>query len=150
MIKYAIVIFVLLSMSSCSSIASTWEKVPPDNLRKASNWENVNYCVVETVSKNTLQLLEKKPLEKISLLQANVLCESEKAIEIENGFQPYLVRALFINQFTGTYIVKRLDAHLWINHESLSSLSASPRKSVLIVFLKEPPSEVYVTAYADE
>jgi hypothetical protein len=132
---------------ACSTY-SDWILAPSQQLAVSTGWREVPYCEPqENLISDYLARLESATYLKIGLDEFYKLCGSVKKEGIETAF---IVRALYIGKYTGDYIVRKKAESIWVNHESLASKSTKPTKSAVILFLDQPPSNLFVTAYADE
>jgi len=66
------------------------------------------------------------------------------------GFKPYLVRALSLNEGTGSYKVKIFQRNVFIHHGSLGRSAVSMKRQAIVLYLSEDPKEVYVTCSMHE
>jgi len=61
------------------------------------------------------------------------------------GMRFYLVRAVYLNEGTGTFQLRLAGTELEVHHGSLSRGAMPMKRAALIAQLKEQPTEVYVT-----
>ena len=69
--------------------------------------------------------------------------KAEKARSFQGKLSPYLVRAVVLNESTGTFSAYMKDAELWIMHFQLERGPAPMKKYPMVIFLENQPSKVY-------
>lgn len=109
----------LMVMAACS-VANNWFLAPDDRFNFTLNFQTLSYCTLsDDVIKNYIQPLNKRPFIEIDERKASRFCEVEN-INV-NGFNAYIVRALYIGKYTGEYTVRRKNQVIWVSHNSLAS-----------------------------
>jgi hypothetical protein len=97
----------------------------------------------ERLEKRSTQL----PSEDISIKMKNLAKEhrhtAERARSLKGKLYPYLVRAVVLNESTGTFSSYVKDDELWIMHFQLERGPAPMKKYPLVIFLENQPSKVY-------
>lgn len=141
-----LIILLLFNVNSVLGDVS-WFSRPSHELMN-HEWEEVSYCApADDIGSSYIKLLQNHEYLKITAKEVYELCD--RKLWFDDKYTPYLVRGLYIGKYTGMYYVKKYKTMIWINHESLAGPDTPITKTVLIVFLKENPEKVYVTAYAD-
>lgn len=142
---------ILLIVMSCAAAEGSWFSVPAKDM-KGPNTVEALYCPIpEQERKEYIEKLEDKEIFSISISDAMRIC-GKRVIESDKrtDFHPYVVRGLFVNEYTGEYRVVVHHQDLWVSHNSLAKGGTPVEKSALVVFLRTRPETIYVTAYADE
>lgn len=119
----------------------------PLSISKAqgSMWEKIDKSKIIIIPTNKISIAEKLlgNQKSVELTLKNIiqLAGIKKSI---GGLKPYLVRALSFNSKTGRFYVRINNNRLHIHHGSLGTTNIMKRTPI-IVFLKAPPEEIYVT-----
>jgi hypothetical protein len=93
-------------------------------------------------------MLKKTAIVKLTSAQAGEL--TGKPLSGPAGESPYLVRGLFLNEATGGFSIRYRDGMLSVDHSCLGSRPVPMTRCALVVFLKSPPKQVFVTCSMDE
>ena len=97
----------------------------------------------ERIEKKSTQL----PSEDISKKMKNWAKDhrhaAEKARSVQGKLHPYLLRAVVLNEPTGSFSAYMKDDELWIEHFQLERGPAPMKKYPVVIFLESQPSKVY-------
>jgi hypothetical protein len=127
----------------------TWYNAPTDNGLEPWNWDEKQFYEVKPASQKEVQyLLNEKQIIQIPLKQANKF--SKQQIQKVENYDYFLVRGVFLNEYTGSFIIYSKGKQLWIYHGSLGHSPVSMKRKALIVALDQMPDEIFVTCMMDE
>lgn len=143
--------FVVFFIVSCISLGEDWLSIPSSEFRGLVK-KDIQFCVIPKVYRERyVRILESKEIVSLSFLKANELCGDQLSIDEEaTKLKPFLSRALFVNEYTGSYRVTASENEMWVAHNSLSHKNSKLSKSALVVFLNDRPEKIYVTANSDK
>ena len=156
----AFAIFLLLLLSSFSSLlfAQTEKGAQEDNTdswffapgREDEKWNTVkpqrSYRVKPIFSDRYINRLETVKIEKLGWPEAQLIVGN--SMDETEGYEPYLVRGLMINDGTGRFTILERGDNILVVHSGLGKFSSWHRQP-LVVILPRQPEEVYTIAQTD-
>ena len=93
-------------------------------------------------------MLKQKSVVRLSAVQATGFVGGN--LKAVSGKTPFLVRALYLNEGTGKFMVYQRGKRLWITHGSLGNSAVPMKRQALVIFLKTRPTQVFVDCSMDE
>ena len=153
-------IALLLLLLSCSSLLfaqtetnaqeqpfDAWFSAPP---REGGEWSKVkpqrSYRVKPIFIDECTEELGAVKSKKLGWPEAQLIIGN--AMEETEGYEPYLVRGLMINDGTGRFTISERGEDILVSHSALGKFSGWKRQP-LVVILPHPPKEVYTVARTD-
>lgn len=97
----------------------------------------------ERIEKKSAQLSSEDISKKMKNWAMDHRHTAEKARSLQGKLNPYLVRALVLNEPTGTFSAYMKDDELWIEHFQLERGPAPMKKHPVVIFLESQPLKVY-------
>ncbi len=96
--------------------------------------------------------LQKLAWERLALASYYRLTDEEAQsakIDARDAGQPYFMRAVTFNPEKNDVLVGKLGQDYFVSHVGLGAVGAAKKCWPILIFLKEPPSKVYVHAKAE-
>ena len=155
-IAYYLILVQLLFLYSCSlktnsawTSLDTWYNEPTQTEITPWEWEEIKYYEVNSSLQEEAQShLINDSIKEITKKQiTNYLNQTPTINKISKFF---LVRAVYLNEYTGSFNVYRNNNELWVYHGSLGKYPVPMKRRALIVMLKQKPEVVYITCMMDE
>lgn len=97
----------------------------------------------ERLEKRSTQLFSEDISKKLKNWAKDHRRTAEKARSLQGNLNPDLVRAVVLNEPTGTFLAYMKDDELWIGHFQLERGPAPMKKYPVVIFLESQPSKVY-------
>lgn len=143
----------VLSLQGCGSRESSSEWTTKDSwyrpattdpyIEKANELPDKEvYKVTSVMLPKAEAMLKQKSLVQLSTAQAKGFVGGN--LKAVSGKIPFLVRAVYLNEGTGKFMVYQRGKCLWVTHGSLGHSAVPMKRQVLVVFLKVRPTQVFV------
>ena len=104
------------------------------------------YEVQEALQTSVIEKLDRVELIQLTLVEAQQLTGMKYESEIEA--EPFLVRSIYMHEFTGEYRIYIFEGELLVTHESLGAQIPVSKRG-LVVNLAKRPRKIFVTAGTD-
>ena len=100
------------------------------------------YKVTSIMQPKAEMMLKEKPVIQLSAPQVKAFVGGNPKSVYRKT--PFLVRAVYLNEGTGKFMVYERDKKLWVTHGSLGRSAVPMKRQALVVFLKVRPTQVFV------
>jgi hypothetical protein len=125
-----------------TAVSDAWHRAPPVGLFDPTNAQSVLFSEVkDSYVEHAVELLEDSPIVEITSADASAMTGRDAGAL----HRPFLVRALAGERKTGRFYADICDGALLIEHCALGWGVGRVQRWPLVVALKEPPREVYVS-----
>jgi hypothetical protein len=138
-----LLILLLLPFSTVAAPGAEWlQKVPP-SLSNWKDWKEIPPEAFFEVTASQLDTAEYWLTKNSFYVQDGMLNQFDRPdFKCPEQTIPYLIRAAYVHGGTGSFHLYLAGTSLVVSHGSLGP-AASPKKSALLVCLKEAPMAVY-------